>query len=148
MLMLVFLPQIALGSIVINAAGNLILNCSHTSLFIDQPSSVITNNGEISGSGIFEIRQNGCTVSGSGVWTTNIYFRINRNTIFDNVNITLIAFFLLELVVLQLSIVIQPSLLTQKSFHLVVHQNCIITAQLILTQMMFSGLHTKKHKLH
>ena len=85
------------GSIVIGAAGNLILNSQSYKLFIDQPSSVITNNGEISGSGIIEIRQNGCTVSGSGVWTTNIYFRINRNTTFDNVNITFDSFFLVRI---------------------------------------------------
>ena len=85
------------GSIVIGAAGNLILNSQSYKLFIDQPSSVITNNGEISGSGIIEIRQNGCTVSGSGVWTTNIYFRINRNTTFDNVNITFDSFFLIRI---------------------------------------------------
>ena len=85
------------GSIVSGAAGNLILNSQSYKLFIDQPSSVITNNGEISGSGIIEIRQNGCTVSGSGVWTTNIYFRINRNTTFDNVNITFDSFFLVRI---------------------------------------------------
>ena len=85
------------GSIVIGAAGNLILNSQSYKLFIDKPNSVITNNGEISGSGIIEIRQNGCTVSGSGIWTTNIYFRINRNTTFDNVNITFDSFFLIRI---------------------------------------------------
>ena len=84
------------GSIVIGAAGNLILNSLSYKLFIDKSNSVITNNGEISGSGKIEIRQNGCTVSGSGVWTTDIYFRINRNTTFDNVNITFDRFFLIR----------------------------------------------------
>ena len=84
------------GSIVIGAAGNLILNSQSYKLFIDKSNSVITNNGEISGSGKIEIRQNGCTVSGSGVWTTDIYFRINRNTTFDNVNITFDRFFLIR----------------------------------------------------
>ena len=84
------------GSIVIGAAGNLILNSQSYKLFIDKSNSVITNNGEISGSGKIEITQNGCTVSGSGVWTTDIYFRINRNTTFDNVNITFDRFFLIR----------------------------------------------------
>jgi hypothetical protein len=89
--------NINIGTILINVTGHLILNSQSYKLFIDKVNSTITNNGEVSGSGIIEIRQNVCTISGSGTWSSDIYFRINRNTIFDGVDLVLNSNFLLRL---------------------------------------------------
>jgi PKD repeat protein len=95
----VAMPNASLNvkAILINVGGEIQLAGSSRKIYLYGPSSYLTNNGTISGTGTFEIYSNGTVFSGSGTWSNNIYIRATNSVVFDNVNLTFDVPFLLRI---------------------------------------------------